>query len=190
MNMLYYQKIKISIFSILLLSGQAVAQGSEPLFNFKFNHQKKSNTQNIFIPERSQLLQQEAIQFSQFDASLVYPWQSKAVNVDFGLTLRHLSGAENQNFSHTYFNKTLPLVHASALFNTSLKGLSAGIAGSHFDSTENQVFDYRAQVSYEWRKGFGLQGGWQHQRFNLDKTTDVGLDYESNGPYIDFYLSF
>jgi len=188
--MRYCQKIKIFILSILLLSGQAIAQHNEPLFNFKFNHQTNSNAKNIFISESDKVTHQEAIKFSQFDASLVYPWQNEVVNVDFGLTLRHLSGVENKNFSHTRFYKTLPLLHASALFNTKLKGLSAGIVGSHFDSKKNQVLDYRAQVSYEWRKGFGLQGGWQHQRFNLDKAADIGTDYESNGPYIDFYLNF
>lgn len=188
--MRYRHKIQTLILSILLLSGQAIAQHNEPLFNFKFNHQTNGNAKNLFIPENDKATHHEAIKFSQFDSSLVYPWQNEIVNVDFGLTLRHLSGVENKNSSRAQFYTTLPLLHASALFNTKLKGLSAGLVGNHFDSKKNQILDYRAQVSYEWRKGFGLQGGWQHQRFNLDKASDVGTDYESNGPYIDFYLDF
>lgn len=112
--------------------------------------------------------------------------------IDLGVTLRHLSGIKNssENFGNHYFQQVLPLVHASALFSLPLKGLSAGIEGSHFDSDDKQIYDYRAKVSYEWREGFGLQGGWQHQQFNLENVIETGADYKNNGPFIDFYLSF
>ena len=165
------------------------AQQKEPLLNFKFYH--ISNIQNNL--DASQPVNKTAVNFAQYDATWTYPWEVKSVNFDLGLTLRHLSGFKNieeSNFGNTYFQATLPLVHASALYSLPIKGLSAGIEGSHLDLSNHQVFDYRAKVSYEWRKGFGMQGGWQHQQFNLNNAANKGTDFEKNGPYIDLYLKF
>ena len=166
----------------LLSSSQAIAQHAAPLFNFKFNH--ISNTKSTELP----LADTHALKFKQYDVSWLYPWEDK--NVNLGVTLRYLSGATNSALNNVHFHKTLPLLHASALFNLPLKGLSAGIEGNHLSSKESLVFDYRAKVSYEWRNGFGMQGGWQHQQFSLDKSLNTAAEYESIGPYIDFYLNF
>lgn len=178
--------------AILLLSSHAnytLAEQSESLLNFKFIHlsniQHTNSISQTFAPVKT-----EALEFSQFDATWAYPWETKNVNIDLGVTLRHLSGFNNskEDVGTEHFQEVLPLVHASALFSLPLKGLYAGIEGSHLDSNDNQIYDYRAKVSYEWRKGFGLHGGWQHQQFNLNNT--VGTGYEKNGPFIDFYLNF
>ena len=168
------------------------AQQSEPLLNFKFNH--LSNIQNnVDASQTVQSVNNTAVNFAQYDATWTYPWEVKNMNFDLGLTLRHLSGfknVEDETIGNGYFQTTLPLVHASALFSLPLKGLSAGIEGSHLDLSNHQVFDYRAKVSYEWRKGFGMQGGWQHQQFNLNNATNTGTDFKKNGPYIDLYMKF
>ena len=168
------------------------AQQSEPLLNFKFNH--LSNIQNnVDVSQTVQPVNKTTVNFAQYDATWTYPWEVKNINFDLGLTLRHLSGFKNvdhETIGNNYFQTTLPLVHASALFALPLKGLSAGIESSHLDLSDRQVFDYRAKVSYEWRKGFGMQGGWQHQQFNLNNATNTGADFEKNGPYIDLYLNF
>ena len=181
---------QILALAVVLFSSQvnySVAEQSESLLNFKFNHLSSTQRTNVlsqaFLPIKT-----EALEFTQFDATWTYPWESKSVNIDLGVTLRHLSGFNNENVGNQHFQEMLPLVHASALFAFPLKGLYAGIEGSHLDSNDNQIFDYRAKVSYEWRKGFGLHGGWQHQQFNLNRS--AGADYEKNGPFIDFYLNF
>jgi len=175
----------------MLFSGALVAEQSESLLNFKFNH--LSNIQNsdqsfLLVPSSNST----KLEFAQFDATWTYPWETKNMNIDLGVTLRHLSGFKNstENTGNGRFQEVLPLLHASALYSLPLKGLSAGIEGSRLDTNTRQVFDYRAKVSYEWRKGLGLQGGWQHQQFKLDSTTDTGADYELNGPFVDFYLNF
>ena len=162
---------------LLVFTQQAAAQESESLLNFKFNH--LLNTQ---ADER----------VSQYDATWTYPLETKNVNIDLGVTLRHLSGFKNslESQSSNYFQETFPLIHASALFALPLKGLSAGIEGSHIDSNDTQVFDYRAKVSYEWRTGFGLHGGWQHQQSNIETESSSVTDYQRKGPFIDFYLNF
>ena len=170
--------------AVLLASSQAIAQQAAPLFNFKFNHVSNTKSSEFSAAET------QALRFKQYDVSWLYPWEEKNVNVDLGVTLRYLSGATNSTLNNVHFHKTLPLLHASALFNLSLKGLSAGIEGSHLSSKESLVFDYRAKVSYEWRNGFGMQGGWQHQQFSLGKSLNTAARYESIGPYIDFYLNF
>lgn len=184
-----------SLVVVILLSGYvgyALAEQSEPLLNFKFNHLTNIQRENLTLKNNSPL-NVDVIEYSQFDATWTYrtyPGETKNINIDLGVTLRHLSGFNysNENIGNQYFQEVLPLVHASALFSLPLKGLTAGIEGSHLDSEKNQISDYRAKVSYEWRKGFGLQGGWQHQQFNLGNSVDAG--YEKNGPYIDFYLNF
>ena len=181
----------VLVLSTALFTTAASADQSESLLNFKFNH--LTNNQNTKqLAQSTSLLKTDELNFAQFDATWTYPWESKNFNIDLGVTLRHLSGYSHsaENIGNHHFQKVLPLVHASALFSLPLKGLSAGIEGSHLDLDDNQVFDYRAKVSYEWRKGFGLQGGWQHQQFNLDNVTNTGADFEKNGPFIDFYLQF
>lgn len=188
-------KVGKSLAVVILLSGNvgyALAEYSEPLLNFKFKHLTNIQRENLTSKNLSPI-NVDAIAYSQFDATWTYrtyPSESKNINIDLGLTLRHLSGFNysNEDIENQHFQEVLPLVHASALFSLPLKGLSAGIEGSHLDSEKNQIFDYRAKVSYEWRKGFGLQGGWQHQQFNLGNSVDAG--YEKNGPFIDFYLNF
>lgn len=191
MAMKIYKTGKSLALIVLLFSGHAVAQQSESLLNFKFN--SLTNVQNgtpisLVTPSANN----NALEFAQFDATWTYPWETQNMNIDLGVTLRHLSGFNNsvENVGAGYFQEVLPLLHASALFALPLDGLYAGIEGSHLDSNNRQVFDYRAKVSYEWRKGFGLQGGWQHQQFNLENATNSGADYERNGPFIDFYLNF
>lgn len=186
--MKFHKTGKFVVIIALLSSGHLAAEQSESLLNFKFNH--LSNIQDS--EQVSPLSSNYALEFAQYDATWTYPWQTSNMNIDLGVTLRHLSGFHHsaENPGRNYFQEVFPLLHASALFSLPLEGLSAGIEGSHLDSNNRQVFDYRAKVSYEWRKGFGLQGGWQHQQFNLENATDSGTDYERNGPFIDFYLNF
>lgn len=190
-----FKTVKYLLLITLLFSVYAkhsVAEHSDSILNFKFNH--LSNIQAVRSGEPSaDVAHESALSFAQFDATWAYPWESKSMNIDVGVTLRHLSGTHNSldGLGNNYFQKVFPLLHASALFVLPLEGLSAGIEGSHLDLSNHQVSDYRAKVSYEWRKGFGLQGGWQHQQFNLENATSNGAaGYEKNGPFLDFYLKF
>lgn len=194
MVMNIYKIGKFLVLAVLLFSGHVghtMAQESESLLDFKFNHlsniQSGEQIHQIHLSANN-----DGLNFAQYDATWTYPWETKNMNIDLGLTLRHLSGFKNsiESPGNSYFQEVLPLLHASALFSLPLKGLSAGIEGSHLDSNDTQVFDYRAKVSYEWRKGFGLQGGWQHQQFNLDNATESATEYQRTGPFIDFYLNF
>lgn len=196
MMMNIHKTRKLLVLMVMLFSTYALAEQSESLLNFKFNHLTNIlSTEQVVQPNasiNSQSLNNQALKFEQFDATWTYPWQTKNMNIDLGVTLRHLSGINNstENLGNNYFQEVLPLIHASALYAFDVKGLSAGIEGSHIGTNDRKVYDYRAKVSYEWRKGFGLQGGWQHQQFNLENVTDSVTGYEKNGPFIDFYLNF
>lgn len=188
----------------LLLSNNSMAQEDGPFLNFKFNrsaivntsgldalglHSSDFNTFDISPSFRDsgfdRSVSADNVNFSRYDMTLSHPWAAKNVNIGLGLTLRHLSWFKEQ--SH---QATLPLLHASALYDFSLKGLSAGIEGNHAGSIKTHLFDYKAKVVYEWRNGFGMQGGWQHQQYNLDETSAAFRNYERQGPYVDFYLNF
>ena len=183
------QTVTILALSSVLMT--ATAEQSESLLNFKFNHSSTFAQSEELFPQNV-FGSTQPVEFSQLDATWTYPWEMESVNIDLGVTLRHLSGYKNATETNgtSHFQEVLPLLHASALFNFPLKGLSAGIEGSHLELSNRQVLDYRAKVSYEWRKGFGLQGGWQHQQFNLDSPTDTATDFEKTGPFLDFYLNF
>lgn len=185
-----HKTVKHLALLLMLFSSHVVAEKSEPLLNFKFNH--LSNIQSHdYQTEIASSAKSNELEFAQYDATWTYPWETTNMNIDLGVTLRHLSGFTNSSETNNgYFQEVLPLVHASAFYSLPLKGLSAGIEGSHLESRSRQVFDYRAKVSYEWREGFGLQGGWQHQQFNLENSLNAGTDYKKNGPFIDFYLNF
>lgn len=189
-----YKMGRLSALAVILFSSHVsytYAQQSGSLLNFKFNHISNiQNSDSVF--HVSPPVKIDTLEFSQYDATWTYPLETKNVSIDLGMTLRHLSGIKNSSeyIGSQYFQQVVPLVHASALFSLPLKGLSAGIEGSHFDYDDKQLFDYRAKVSYEWRDGFGLQGGWQHQQFNLDNAAVNGAGYKSNGAFIDFYLNF
>jgi len=192
--MINIQSGKLLTVAAILLAAYvtpSVAEQSEPLLNFKFNHLSNFQTTN-FGAEVVPATNNSSLNFAQYDATWTYPWETKNMNIDLGVTLRHLSGYQRttEDQGSNYFQKVLPLLHASALYSLPLKGLSAGIEGSHLDSNNHRIFDYRAKVSYEWREGFGLQGGWQHQQFNLDSATSIGTEYQSTGPFLDFYLNF
>lgn len=185
------QTATVLTLSTVLFTAAVAADQSESLLNFKFNHLSTfAETEQLFPQQRFN--SNKTVEFSQIDATWTYPWETKSMNIDLGVTLRHLSGykTSTETTGNNHFQQVLPLLHASALFNFPLKGLSAGIEGSHLDMSDRQVLDYRAKVSYEWRKGFGLQGGWQHQQFNLDSPTDTSTGFEKTGPFIDFYLNF
>ena len=183
--------------TVMVNSTPAFADESESLLNFKFNH-ISTFADNSAFGNQEQLLPQstfkssQSVEFTQLDATWTYPWETNTVNLDLGVTLRHLSGYQNsaETAGSARFQEFLPLLHASALFNLPLKGLTAGIEGSHLDLKHRQVRDYKAKVSYEWRKGFGMQGGWQHQQFNLDNSNENSAEFEKNGPFLDFYLNF
>lgn len=186
--------VRLLALTAMLFSGHVIAEKSEPLLNFKFNHLTNIQSSD-YVPRALEVVPSSSnkeLEFAQYDATWTYPWETENMNIDLGVTLRHISGFNNatEKMGNGYFQEVLPLLHASALYSLPLKGLSAGVEGSHIDSNTHQVFDYKAKVSYEWREGFGLQGGWQHQQFNLENATDTGADYEKNGPFIDFYLNF
>ncbi len=197
MSVIFNKTGKLLVLVALLFGSHvsySLAQQNEPLLNFKFNHLSNIPAGDLFSLQ-SPSISSDSLNFTQYDATWTYRTyiaETKNFNIDLGVTLRHLSGFKNltENSGNTYFQKVLPLLHASALFTLPLEGLSAGIEGSRLDTSDRQVFDYRAKVSYEWRKGFGLQGGWQHQQFNLENAANSAADYKRNGPFLDFYLNF
>lgn len=175
-------------------------QAQNELFQFNFRHQSniplnvlsdKGDAQETL--EMDNLLEKSHLptRFQQYDAIFSYPLGAPDLNVDLGVTVRHLRGwSAVVSGDAQQFEATLPLLHASAFFNLPYNGLSARLEGSHLLREDSRVMDYRAKLSYEWTKGFGLEGGWQHQQFNLDSGTEKGTDFENKGPFVDFYLRF
>jgi hypothetical protein len=183
-------QIKMIALVTLLFMGKIYAQTEEPLLNFNFKHLSNYKSAELFEQTQQDYKITQNVQSSLNDMTLTYPWKSRNFNVDLGITVRRFSTLKTGNAATGVENSTLSLFHASALYNTSLKGLSAGVEGNHLDLNNRPIFDYRAKLSYEWRNGFGMQGGWQHQQLDVDNTADLNSDSVRKGPFFDLYLNF
>ncbi|MEJ2361801.1 MAG: hypothetical protein P8Z75_10290 [Gammaproteobacteria bacterium] len=174
--------------------------------NFKFQHQHFSGGKSYthdevlrgdFLNDPNVLLLGKNSPFngelSQYDATISYPFaMHNIVSFDLGINLRFVDAElRNQNLDQasTHINTTLPMLYAEAFFNLPFKGMSASIGGSHLQYDDYFAFDYKAKLSYTWDNGFGLEGGWQHQRFNIDSPS-VQADFESKGPFLDLKYHF
>lgn len=203
-------RLLIFLTALLLAVGVSAAEDNDlsgvlqP--NFKFQHQHLSSgmsvtrdemlsgytfdNQNILFPQKSSAFSGD---INQYDATISYPVSRySVVNFDLGINLRYVDAelkGQSLDQANTHINTTLPMLYANAFFNLPFKGMSASIGGSHLQYDEYLAFDYKAKLSYTWDNGFGLEGGWQHQRFNID-STDVQADFESKGPYLDLKYHF
>ena len=174
--------------------------------NFKFQHQRLSGGKSFSHDEllRGDLLGSPDVlmldrnspfsgDINQYDATISYPFSThNVVSFDLGINLRYVDAelkGQSLDQSNTHINTTLPMLYANAFFNLPFKGMSASIGGSHLQYDDYFAFDYKAKLSYTWDNGFGLEGGWQHQRFNVD-SPDVQADFESKGPFLDFKYRF
>ncbi len=174
--------------------------------NFKFQHQRLSGGKSFSHDEllRGDILNDPNVlmldknspfsgNINQFDATIFYPVSMhNVVSFDLGINLRYVDAElKGQTLDQTgaHINTTLPMFYATAFFNLPFKGMSASIGGSHLQYDDYFAFDYKAKLSYTWDNGFGLEGGWQHQRFNVD-SPDVQADFESKGPFLDFKYHF
>jgi outer membrane protein len=202
--------IPVILTVLSLAAGVAAAQDDDAAGvlqpNFKFQHQYVSagksynrdemlghnmfNNQNVLLLEKNSPF---AGDINQFDATISYPVSRyNLVNFDLGINLRYVDAelkGQNLDQAATHINTTLPMLYANALFNLPFKGMSASVGGSHLQYDEYFAFDYKAKLSYTWENGFGLEGGWQHQRFNID-SADVQADFESKGPFLDLKYRF
>jgi len=174
--------------------------------NFKFQHQHlsvgKSYNHDEFL--RGDLLGEPDVmllntssafngEINQYDATIFYPFsRHSVVSFDLGINLRFIDAElKSQKLDQvgTHINTTLPMLYATAFFNLPFKGMSASIGGSHLQYDDYFAFDYKAKLSYTWDNGFGLEGGWQHKRFNID-SPDVQADFETKGPFLDLKYHF
>ncbi len=108
-----------------------------------------------------------------YDAILYYPLHRQGVSIDVGLNLRlqeeqSAQGDLSQGFDQDWLNidtsETQALIHAAAIFDLPFSGFKAGLSGTYDANLNNFEYDYRAKLSYKWKSGFGMEGGWQHQQ--------------------------
>jgi outer membrane protein len=174
--------------------------------NFQFQHQHLSGGKSFSHDEllRGDVLSEPDVlmfdknsafsgEINQYDATISYPFsRHNVVSFDLGINLRFVDAelkGQNLDQTGTHINTTLPMLYANAFFNLPFKGMSASIGGSHLQYDDYFAFDYKAKLSYTWDNGFGLEGGWQHQRFNID-SPDVQADFETKGPFLDLKYRF
>lgn len=166
-----------------------------PQFEFRFAqkqwHQEADNRELITPDFKS--LNDTTTQIDQLDARILYPMNGKRLQVGVGLNIRYIQGISNWSVDgaqqKTRLEDAIPALHARALFDLPFQGFSAGLEGSHAGFSD-QLFDYRAQLRYEWANGLGLQGGWQHQQMSLDLSEDANTTFSSEGPYLDLNWRF
>ena len=166
-----------------------------PQFELRFEqkqwYQDEANSE-LLRPEFKSL-NDKTTQIEQFDARFLYPLTARGMEVGVGLNIRYVQGISSSTPDGAQqtirVDDTIPALHARALFDLPFQGFSAGLEGSHTGFSD-QLFDYRAQLRYQWTNGLGLQGGWQHQQMSLDLAEDANTTFSSEGPYLDLNWRF
>ncbi len=167
-----------------------------PQFEFRFEQKQwrqDAENRDLITPDFKSL-SDTSTQIEQFDARILYPLSGKSgMQVGVGLNIRYIQGISNWSTGgvqqKTRLEDAIPALHAKALFDLPLQGFTAGLEGSHTGFSD-QLFDYRAQLRYQWGNGLGLQGGWQHQQMSLDLSEDTNTTFSSEGPYLDLNWRF
>ena len=197
---------RIGLFLLLLTGSLSVmadtqtdqngaASAALPQFEFQFAqkqwHEEAAN-RDLITPDFKSL-HDSTTQIEQLDARILYPLTGKGLHIGVGLNIRYIQGISSLAMDgakqKTRLDDTITALHARALFDLPFQGLSAGVEGSHTGFSD-QLFDYRAQLRYEWANGLGLQGGWQHQQMSLDLSEDSNTTFSSEGPYLDLNWRF
>jgi len=182
-----------------MADSQADAAGDKSAYlpQFEFRFEQKEWRQDAgnpeFITPDFKSLSDTTTQIDQIDARILYPLTGKNMEVGVGLNIRYIQGTSSGTLDGAQqkirVDDAIPALHARALFDLPFQGFSAGLEGSHTGFSE-QIFDYRAQLRYEWTNGLGLQGGWQHQQMSLDISEDSDTTFSSEGPYLDLNWRF
>ena len=183
----------------VMADSQADAAGDTPAYlpQFEFRFEEKqwrqdAENRDLLTPEFKSL-SDSTTQIEQFDARILYPLSGKGMQLGVGLNIRYIQGISNWSTGgvqqRSRVEDAIPALHAKALFDLPLQGFSAGLEGSHTGFSD-QLFDYRAQLRYQWDNGLGLQGGWQHQQMSLDLSEDTNTTFSSEGPYLDLNWRF
>lgn len=178
------QKTPRLILAIMLAgvtSGVLHAQDHEselvtPGLHFQFDKNALYLPNSVKQNNRASNLVQE------YGATLSFPIKHKKVSLDLGLDFRFydkhdlsLSGLPaEQGFGVDLKELPIPMIYATALFELPFEGLSASVSGSHrnLGDQRNADYDFKAKLSFEWKNGIGLEGGWQHQQMNLEQSND------------------
>ena len=194
------------LFIFLLTGGAPVMADSQtdtnaaaprylPQFELRFEQKQwyQDQTRGELLQPEFKSLNEKSTQIEQFDARFLYPLKAKGMDVGVGLNIRYIQGISSGTLDGAQqkirLDDAIPALHARALFDLPVQGFSAGLEGSH-TGISDQLFDYRAQLRYEWTNGLGLQGGWQHQQMSLDLSEDTDTTFSSEGPYLDLKWRF
>jgi outer membrane protein len=134
---------------------------------------------------------------SQYDLALYYEILDNWVNLDLGLNFKYIDGSftiNNSAQSETGdFSGVVPQLYVNGRFDLPFTGLSATFEGRGVTYSGSQLTDFEAKASYELSIGIGLEavlgveGGWRHERFNVD-TDDVDTNFTISGPFGGAYL--
>ena len=159
-----------------------------PAFGFKFQKNDPVLTPRLSstleLSDSNSLEKSHALNSrkkNSYDAIFYYPMhRQQGVSFDLGVNLR----VQEEKYADTTSNfggdidwlnidpsETRTMIHAAAVFELPFDGLKAGVSGTYEPGLTRSEYDYRAKLSYQWRNGIGLEGGWQHQQKSLEQQT-------------------
>ena len=135
-----------------------------------------------------------------YGATISVPFKKEKVSFDLGLDFRFynnrnevdLKRNEGDTYNFNVDNLLTPGIYASALFKLPISGLTASVSGRHNGETTvaKSYIDYQARLSYQWKNGFGLQGGWQHQQISVDPVNDDSEVFRVESLFVDMKYKF
>lgn len=128
------------------------------------------------------------------DLTLYYsPWKT-LVQIDAGLTLRHVDakfdiegGGQKARLSASH---PVPMGHLAISGDLPLTGLYAGAEINHISYSSNRFEDMSFKLG--WRSPFllGIEAGYSQFSLKLDDVSDVDSSIDWKGPYVALSLDF
>jgi len=137
-------------------------------------------------------------QANTYDAIFYYPLHRRGLSVDLGVNLRlqeepsaqtNQASAYDQDWLNIDPSETRTLIHAAAVFDLPFSGFKAGVSGTYTPGLADSEYDYRAKLSYKWKSGLGLEGGWQHQQKSLEQDS-LSETQDAETLYLDLNYRF
>jgi outer membrane protein len=135
------------------------------------------------------------VELTQIDGTAYYKVWATVVELDLGLTLRHVDGlveiaAENQT-GRADFDGVLPMLHAAARVELPLTGLWAGAKVDGTAYRGDKLIDTVLSAGWQSAAGLGIEAGWRLYRFELDGRGDLdGSRIDIAGPYAALNFRF
>ncbi|NOY17510.1 MAG: TIGR04219 family outer membrane beta-barrel protein [Gammaproteobacteria bacterium] len=134
------------------------------------------------------------LNLNQTDLTLYWELLDNVVSLDFGLTLKKISGEATLvstalGTSSTTFSQVIPMGYFM-LGVSPMEGLLISAETNIIQYSGSTISDFTAKVSYTTDYFLGIEGGYRKQVYKLNDVSGVFGNMQFSGPFLGAYLKF